>query len=113
MAGLWEKWTKGPEPLETCVIITTNACDRAADVHDRMPVIFPIERAKQWLSIDSTEADLLAMLSPYDAADLDSYDVATVVNNPANDSADCIRPVDESDSREKSSGADALSLFPD
>ncbi|HEY8166543.1 MAG TPA: SOS response-associated peptidase, partial [Gemmatimonadaceae bacterium] len=58
MAGLWEKWTKGAEPLETCVIITTNACDRAADVHDRMPVIFPIERAKQWLSIDSTEADL-------------------------------------------------------
>jgi putative SOS response-associated peptidase YedK len=102
MAGLWDRWTRGTVPLETCVIITTNASERAASVHDRMPVVFPAEAAKQWISNDSPESELLGLLSPYASDDLESYDVNTTVNNPANDSAECIRPADEAGRMEAS-----------
>lgn len=114
MAGLWERWTRGPTPLETCVIITTTACDRAAPVHDRMPVIFATEQAKRWIATDAEEPELLQILSPYDAEDLESYEVDTAVNNPANDSADCIRRRDAAEDRPKRSASeDVLTLFPD
>jgi putative SOS response-associated peptidase YedK len=112
MAGLAERWTRGPAPLETCVIITTNASERAAEVHDRMPAILPIERARRWLSKDASEDELLEMLSPYGGDDLDSYDVGSTVNNPANDSPDCIRRVDPHDQAQKKPASDdVLSLF--
>ena len=32
-AGLWERWTKGPSPVETCTIITTAANDDLQAIH--------------------------------------------------------------------------------
>ncbi len=90
IAGLWERWRRGPQPLDTCVIITTAARGRAAEVHDRMPVIFPPEVAKRWIARESRAAEVMAMLSPYEDDDLELYDVAPAVNNPAYDMPDCI-----------------------
>jgi putative SOS response-associated peptidase YedK len=43
-AGLWEKWDKGEEPVESCTLITTEANGVVGPVHHRMPVIpRPIE----------------------------------------------------------------------
>ena len=38
-AGLWETWTKGDGPVESCTLITTEANATVAPAHDRMPVI--------------------------------------------------------------------------
>src|SRR5690606_11473466 len=38
-AGLWERWDRGPEPLESCTILTAGANDVMRPIHDRMPVL--------------------------------------------------------------------------
>ncbi len=38
-AGLWSRWGRKEEAVETCTIITTEANELWQHVHDRMPVI--------------------------------------------------------------------------
>ncbi|HMB02985.1 MAG TPA: SOS response-associated peptidase family protein, partial [Isosphaeraceae bacterium] len=38
-AGLWERWAKGEEPIESCTLLTTEANEVVSPVHQRMPVI--------------------------------------------------------------------------
>ena len=38
-AGLWERWSKGEKPIESCTLLTTEANDVVSLVHDRMPII--------------------------------------------------------------------------
>lgn len=40
-AGLWERWSKGGEPVESCTIVTTEPNELMEPLHDRMPVILP------------------------------------------------------------------------
>jgi putative SOS response-associated peptidase YedK len=49
-AGVWDRW-KNPldEIIETCSILTTTPNALLADVHDRMPVIMPLEQYDLWL----------------------------------------------------------------
>jgi putative SOS response-associated peptidase YedK len=47
-AGLWERWEKGEEPVESCTLITTEANGVVGPVHDRMPVILDPDRFAQW-----------------------------------------------------------------
>jgi putative SOS response-associated peptidase YedK len=51
LAGLWEKWQRGDEVLETFTVITTTANDLVAEIHDkkRMPVIIAPANYDQWL----------------------------------------------------------------
>lgn len=54
LAGLWELWTDpavaGAKPLETFTLITTDANELAAEIHDRMPVIDHPEDRQAWLA---------------------------------------------------------------
>lgn len=94
-AGLWERWTAGPDPIESCTIITTTANELVSDVHDRMPVILSREAANRWLDPDSDEAPPLEnLLAPYPAPQMDADPVSTLVNSPKNDSVECLEPVD-------------------
>jgi putative SOS response-associated peptidase YedK len=38
-AGLWKRWSKIAEPVESCTILTTAANALLQPYHDRMPVI--------------------------------------------------------------------------
>ena len=54
-AGLWEAWTdRGTgESLQTATILTTEANEFLAGLHDRMPVVLQPEGAKRWLGGDA------------------------------------------------------------
>src|ERR1700728_1314187 len=54
LAGVWERWTdpKTSEALETFTIITTEANDVAAPLHNRMPVIIERKDYARWLGGD-------------------------------------------------------------
>lgn len=91
-AGLWETWfsPEGDE-LRTCTILTTSPNSFMEPIHDRMPVILPPEHYDTWLSPDELPASaLLPLLQPYDAAAMAAYAVSTFVNNPRNDTPECI-----------------------
>lgn len=91
-AGLWERW-KAPEGdfWETCTILTTDANELLAKVHDRMPVLLHREDYDQWLDpgVRDTEA-LRSLLRPYEAEAMTARPVSPSVNSPANDTRDCV-----------------------
>jgi putative SOS response-associated peptidase YedK len=93
-AGLWESWDRGGEPMETCAIITTGANDLMAPIHDRMPAIVPQVAYGVWLNGEVRDLSRLRfLLRPYPAEGMDAYPVSRLVNDPANDRAECIRRV--------------------
>jgi len=61
-AGLWERWGKGEKPVETCTIITTDATQLMAPIHDRMPVILAPADYRLWLDTAVQEPDRLTPL---------------------------------------------------
>jgi len=93
-AGLHAAW-KSPEDewIHSYTIITTEANDMVAPIHNRMPVILDREDETLWLDPDQTEAErLLPLLRPYPAAKMAAHAVSRRVNNPAFDTADLITP---------------------
>ncbi len=95
-AGLWETWqaTDGSE-VRSCTIITTEPNAFMQPIHNRMPVIVPEAKYMHWL--DPKEADpgsLQGLLIPFPAEELIAFPVSRRVNDPANDSAECILPAE-------------------
>jgi putative SOS response-associated peptidase YedK len=97
MAGLYDEWlTPENTKLFTFTIITTEANELIADIHDkkRMPVIIQKKDREQWLDNSKcNEAELLALLKPYSTELMDAYKVSSLVNSPVNNSIECIKPV--------------------
>lgn len=92
LAGLWERWQpKEAESLLTFTIITTQANEAIAPIHDRMPVILTGEIAWDWLRPHTID-ELARILRPYPASEMEIVPVSYAVNNPANDSPACAEP---------------------
>jgi putative SOS response-associated peptidase YedK len=96
-AGLWEFWTSpGGETVESCSILTTDANDLVAPVHDRMPVILRREDHQLWLDPGVREAEAVqGLLAPYPAELMRGVPVEPVANNVKNDGPECIKPIPE------------------
>lgn len=91
LAGLWERWEKGGEPVESCTILTTDANDLMHPIHERMPVIIPPEQYDLWLDARCQDTEKLAkLLRPCSSKGMVAYRVSTLVNNPKNDVVGCI-----------------------
>ncbi|HTI15221.1 MAG TPA: SOS response-associated peptidase [Dictyobacter sp.] len=91
-AGLWDTW-KNPEgqQLRTCTIITTDANELMAPIHNRMPVILSPEEREQWLDPQIHDNQiLLPLLKPYTASAMMVRAVSRMVNDPKHDSAELI-----------------------
>lgn len=94
-AGLWESWQdpEGPE-IRTCTILTIDANELVAPIHNRMPVILHPEYYEPWLDSDVREVDFLSsLLRPYPSDPMEAYPVSRFVNRPANDAKQCIEPI--------------------
>ena len=92
-AGIWESWSPSPkDTIRSCSIITTEPNDLVAMAHNRMPVMLDEGLMWEWLA-DKPADDLQAMLAPYPAEKMRAHPVGLAVNNPKNDSEECIRPI--------------------
>jgi putative SOS response-associated peptidase YedK len=80
LAGLWEG--------ETFTILTTEANELAARVHNRMPVIVPHVVYGVWL--DPAYQDVHDLLRPYPADLLFARKVSTYVSNAKHQGPECI-----------------------
>ena len=96
MAGLWDRWfgtkeEKRDPPLESFTIITTDANELTADVHDRMPVILADDAWELWLDTDLEDPQALQpLLRPYASDAMKVDPVSTHVNSVRNDDARCV-----------------------
>jgi len=91
LAGLWEHWDKGDEPLQTATIITTEASDSVAKVHHRMPVILDAVSARLWLDYHSDDATVDRLLKT--RSDVIFWPVDKRVNSPGNNDASLPDPM--------------------
>jgi putative SOS response-associated peptidase YedK len=93
-AGLWETWM-GPngEEMETAIIITTAARGELARLHERMPVIVPLDAFDLWLDCSTVDATTAAALFvPAPEGLLEVYEISPAVNHTANDGPNLIEP---------------------
>ncbi len=86
-AGLYDVWQPEPDrPATTFTILTTDATEALANIHARMPVVMPIDRAESWLDRGNLDSD--AVLSLLDLPSDDSFitvPVSSRVNAVRND----------------------------
>lgn len=110
MAGLWESWRPKPAadggsgestadqrlagPVESASILTTTSNGDIGELHDRMPVILPIEHWAAWLNPETSPTQLESLLRPLPDGSLRRYRVSALVNRPVPDSAECVEPLD-------------------
>ncbi len=91
-AGLWDCWNGAGEAIHSFTIVTTEANALVASVHDRMPVILPEERWREWLdpAVNDTER-LRPFLRPAAEGVLTCWEVESFVNSAKNEGEQCIR----------------------
>ena len=98
LAGLWEFWrpldSDADAFIKSCAIITIAPNALMEKIHDRMPVILKPQAYDLWLTPGELPAErTLPLLKPFAASQMKAITVSTLVNNTANDSPECVRPV--------------------
>ena len=95
IAGLWDSWKKpNGELLKTFTIITTGPNELIAPIHNRMPAVLSDHDALEWVSVGEI-GHALSLLKPFPAELMDCHDVSKLVNDPQNESAECIAPSED------------------
>jgi putative SOS response-associated peptidase YedK len=94
-AGLYDVWIRPDgEALRTFTIITKDADEFMAHLHNRMPVILERDLEDAWLDPEITSArEVLDILERSAGVSLDAYPVSRMVNKPSVDSKALIQRV--------------------
>ena len=89
---------QGLEPHEGdgFVIITAASDQGMVDIHDRRPLVFKPEHAREWMEseIDEVRAEILALECCQPTEDFEWFPVANVVGNVKSQGAQLIKPLD-------------------
>ncbi|NNE98162.1 MAG: SOS response-associated peptidase [Pyrinomonadaceae bacterium] len=98
-AGVWDSWTNREtgEVLESCSIITTEANDLVAEIHDkkRMPVFLHPEEYDEWLDPENHDTDQLERLfKPYPSEAMAAHKIGSKIGSPKHNSPELIEPIE-------------------
>ena len=93
IAAVWENWKQpaSGEWIRTFAIITTDANELVAQIHDRMPAILPPANYTRWLSDEPDPRELMRL---YPAELMRMWPISTRVNKPENDDPSIFEPID-------------------
>jgi putative SOS response-associated peptidase YedK len=93
IGGIWENWKEpaSGEWIRTFAIITTDANELVADIHDRMPLILAPSDYARWLS---EEPDPRELMRPFPASPMRIWPISTRVNKPENDDPSIVKPIE-------------------
>jgi putative SOS response-associated peptidase YedK len=99
MAGLYNEWveSKSGEILNTFTIVTTDANDLMAEIHNsakRMPVILDKYNEKTWIDVSTPPEKALSLLKPCPSELLKAYTISNLINDKAvnRNTPEIIRP---------------------
>jgi putative SOS response-associated peptidase YedK len=92
LGGLWENWKdpRSGEWIRTFAIITTDANELVADIHDRMPLILAPGDYVRWLSDEPDPRDLMRR---FPAEPMRMWPILARVNKPENDDPSIVEPI--------------------
>jgi putative SOS response-associated peptidase YedK len=91
-AGLWTTW-RGPEDerVASCTIVTTEANELVAPVHDRMPVVLAEPASwEAWLDPALDAGAVAPLLAPLPAERMSVAAANPLLNSPDYDEPDCL-----------------------
>ena len=94
LAGLWERWEKGAEPVESFTILTTAASPEITSIHHRQPSILGPGDFDEWLAPESTQDRLLALARRSHDGPFEHWRVSRRANNARNDGPDLLERLD-------------------
>lgn len=94
MAGLYDVW-KHPDGylMPSYTIITKEAQKDLATIHNRMPVILPLDHLDNWLKTESFSVTRALELAQNSQPILEKYPVSFLVNSVKNNSPECLKPL--------------------
>ena len=101
-AGLYEVWRDRADPdahwVRSAAIVTTDANETLAPIHDRMPVVLAERDWDEWLDPENRDTKKLArLLVPAPDSEFLAYPVSTLVNKPENQGPELLDAVAELD----------------
>jgi len=93
IGGLWENWKEpfSDEWIRTFAVITTDANELVAQIHNRMPLILAPGDYSSWLS---EEPDPRELMRPFPALNMRMWPISTRVNKPENDDPSIVEPIE-------------------
>lgn len=94
-AGMWERWGEDGDGdgFRSYTILTTEASDLVATVHDRQPAFLVPGEYDRWLDPASTTEELRELLVPVEPEGLELRPVGRRVNDPSNDDPSVLEPL--------------------
>ena len=93
LAGLWDRWEKGSELIESFTVLTTEACEGLAQIHKRQPVMLNSEEALKWIDLEIPTQELESLMRPRLPVELELIPVSTYVNNSTNQGQECMESI--------------------
>jgi len=91
-AGLWDRWHRGDQIIESCTIVTAASPDSMKNIHHRIPVHLTVDQAKTWANQQTESSRLQELLVPEIRMEVQVTPVSTIVNNARNKDDRCVQP---------------------
>lgn len=96
-AAIWDCWSSpNNENINSFTILTTEANEMMAPVHDRMPVVLDKSQFNDWLE-EKDEKKVMTMLKPYPSERMKMYRVTEMVNKATTEGPELIIPCKSDD----------------
>ncbi len=92
-AGLWDRWSRGDQVIESCTIITAASPEGIKWLHHRIPVHLTKDQIENWVNPQTPEAELHELLKPELRTSIQVTPVSTYVNNARNKDERCVEPL--------------------
>jgi len=90
LACIWKYINFDKDKKKVFTVITKNANKNICKIHHRMPVILSVEEGEEYIN-DNKSSFLNSSFSSSVEDELDFYPVSKFVNNPLNNSKECIK----------------------
>jgi putative SOS response-associated peptidase YedK len=92
LAGLWDRWERFDESLDSFTIVTTAAAPGLRWLHARQPVVLAADEAETWLAADADAGDLVELCASRLAVPLTATPVSAKVNDARYRGPACLEP---------------------
>ena len=95
MAGVWDRWIDqaSGEEIRSFSIITVPAAPRTKPLHERMPAILKPSQRTHYLNPNLTMDQVMALLVPYENAQMNAMPISSLVNSPVNNTKEILQPI--------------------
>ena len=95
-AGIWDRWARDGQEIESCAIIVGDSDPAMHDVHNRAPFIIPRESQAAWLNPNLSDSeDVKKLLATASASEIVKHRVSRAVSNARNQGPALIEPFAE------------------